>query len=245
MSSNKQSVNVIINNKLNSCCEKKKKRKMKTRDFRQEPQPQIENEFPALPTPAARQGAAFIPSGVSNRNSVYIPNSAQIEPEGVQPPIPAYFEKHYTNLQRTIDDMKENLMREIDDVKMSMDTNPYMVSPPFTLYNVPQEIREQPEPMSVPENVAQEAQQLSRQLSDPGPSTSYATSTPINHTSYSYEELNKMTIEKSLREIYRRLYPVETGKPRTLPKKDLYINAILDYQNISKNGIPSRLLSGL
>lgn len=118
--SNKQTqhVKVTVNNKIESkCCDEKKKKRRR----RQQQQPPIEepiNEFPVMDTPARRN--TTIPNvslPVPLRNTVYAPNSISITPEGNAGPVPSYFESYYTNLTRTMEDMRMNILSEIEDVK--------------------------------------------------------------------------------------------------------------------------------
>ena len=114
--SNKQTTNVKVNviNKIDSkCCDDKKKRKPKKRQP-PPPPPEVINEFPALATPSSRANTS-IPSisPIAVRNVVYPAQTVQISPEGDAPPVPAYFEKHYTNLVRTIEDMRTSIVNEM------------------------------------------------------------------------------------------------------------------------------------
>lgn len=116
-----QSVKVVVNNKL-SCnpCEKKKK---KPKRKQQQPEQPID-EFPALTTEInSRYPQAGI-APMSVRNTVYIPNSSQISPEGMQYPIPSYFDRQYTNLTRTMEDFRDSMMKEINDVRQNMYIRP-------------------------------------------------------------------------------------------------------------------------
>lgn len=122
-----QSVKVVVNNKIscNPCNKKKRKPKKK----QQAPEHPID-EFPVLNTPA---NSRFPHGGIAPmavRNTVYIPNSSQISPEGMQYPIPSYFDRQYTNLTRTMEDFRDSMMKEIDDVRQTM-----AVEPPTILTN--------------------------------------------------------------------------------------------------------------
>lgn len=130
--SNKQTQNVKVNviNKIDSkCCDDKKKKSKPKR--RREPQPPPEepplDEFPVLNTPARNTAMPNI-SALPVRNTVYIPNSVQISPEGVAPPVPAYFEKYYTNMTRTMEDMRQSLLSELEDVKQLIPVRPAMTT---------------------------------------------------------------------------------------------------------------------
>lgn len=121
-----QSVKVVVNNKISSnCCnDKKKKRKPKKKPQEQEEAPQEVNEFPVLDTPA---NTRYPQGGISHmavRNTVYLPNTAQITPEGMQYPIPPYFERQYTNLTRTMEDFRETMMKEMQDVRNLVSVKP-------------------------------------------------------------------------------------------------------------------------
>ena len=125
-----QSVKVVVNNKISSnCCDdKKKKRKPKKKQQPQQEQQPLD-EFPVLNTPANSHYpiAGIAPMAV--RNQVYIPSAMQISPEGATQPIPAYFDRHYTNLTRTMEDFRNDMMNEIQDVKNLMYAEPYNEQP--------------------------------------------------------------------------------------------------------------------
>lgn len=53
----------------------------------------------------------------------------QISPEGATQPIPAYFDRHYTNLTRTMEDFRNDMMNEIQDVKNLMYAEPQQQEP--------------------------------------------------------------------------------------------------------------------
>jgi len=130
--SNKQSVNlkVTVNNNISSKSSNVNKDK-KSKPRKQQPPPPPPDEmddFPVLNTPARNPTAMPNISALPVRNTVYMPSTVQISPEGAQPPIPAYFERPYTNLVRTIEDMRNSLMSEIEDVKGLMNTNPEMMA---------------------------------------------------------------------------------------------------------------------
>ena len=130
-----QSVKVVVNNKL-SCnpCEKKKK---KPKRKQQQPgQPEREasplaqpiNEFPALNTELNSRYPQGGIAPMAVRNTVYIPNAAQITPEGMQYPIPSYFDRQYTNLTRTMEDFRDSMMKEIADVRQTISIRPPMMT---------------------------------------------------------------------------------------------------------------------
>lgn len=114
----KQSVRVVVNNRIESkCCDDKKKRKPKRRQP-PPPPPEVINEFPALATPPSRANTS-IPniSPIAVRNVVYPAQTVQISPEGDAPPIPAYFEVPYTNLVRTMENLRTAILNERRDIE--------------------------------------------------------------------------------------------------------------------------------
>jgi hypothetical protein len=113
-----QNVKVTVNNHISSkCCDEDKKKKRKPRKQQPPPSPPDEmDDFPVLNTPARNPAVSGI-SALPVRNTVYMPSTVQISTEGAQPPIPAYFDRPYTNLVRTIEDMRNSLMSEIQDVR--------------------------------------------------------------------------------------------------------------------------------
>lgn len=113
--SQKQSVNVTVNNKM-ACCDKPKKKRRSKPKPRQE-EPMMDDGFPVLDTPAPSRPSY---SAVPIRNTVYMPSSVQISPEGMMPPVPDYFQRPYTNLLRTMEDFQTNIMKELNDVRQSM-----------------------------------------------------------------------------------------------------------------------------
>jgi hypothetical protein len=121
-----QSVKVTVNNKINCCDDKKKKRKPKRKQ--QAPQEQPVDEFPVLDTQVNARYPQMGIAPMAVRNTVYIPNSSQISPEGMQYPIPSYFDRQYTNLTRTMEDFRDSMMKEIDDVRQTISIRP----PPMT-----------------------------------------------------------------------------------------------------------------
>lgn len=135
--SNTQSVKVVVNNKIHCCDDKKKKRKPRKK---QQPQEQPIDEFPVLNTPINSRypQAGIAPMAV--RNSVYIPSAMQITPEGISQPVPEYFNRHYTNLVRTMEDFKSSMMNEIQDVRNLVSIQPPTAQPPMTPNEPPPEI---------------------------------------------------------------------------------------------------------
>ena len=120
-----QSVKVIVNNNMKSCCEDKKKKQKPKRKQQQPEQPeQPIDEFPAMNTLANSRYPQGGIAPMAVRNTVYIPNAAQITPEGMQYPIPSYFDRQYTNLTRTMEDFRDSMMKEIDDVRQTMANQP-------------------------------------------------------------------------------------------------------------------------
>lgn len=109
-----QNVHVVVNNKM-GCCEKpKRKRKSKPK---QEDPPMDDGGFPVLNTPAqTRPNYSALPV----RNTVYMPSTVQISPEGMMPPVPDYFNKQYTNLVRTMEDFHANMLNEWREWQQSM-----------------------------------------------------------------------------------------------------------------------------
>lgn len=120
--SNNQSVKGVVNNKINCCDDKKKKRKPRKKQQPQEQQPV--DEFPVLNT---QINSRYPQGGISHmavRNTVYIPNAMQITPEGIQQNVPEYFNRHYTNLVRTMEDFRTSMMNEMQDVKNLVSIQP-------------------------------------------------------------------------------------------------------------------------
>lgn len=111
-----QSVKVVVNNKI-ACCDDKKKKRRKSKRKQQQPE-QPMDEFPVLNTPVNSRYSQGGIAPMAVRNTVYIPNSSQITPEGMQYPIPSYFDRQYTNLTRTMEDFRDSVMKEIDDVRI-------------------------------------------------------------------------------------------------------------------------------
>ena len=206
--SQKQTVNVTVNNKM-ACCEKpKKKRKSKPKKPQEEPI--MDDEFPVLNTPASSR-PSFAPIPI--RNTVYMPSSVQISPEGMQPPIPDYFQKHYTNLMRTMEDFQNNIVKEWQDWKQSMQPTvvpqePQRISPEMTM-SEPQlifDVTPQQSKMQRPTLTMQDAQTVfdisSRQPQSPStPSASMMTPnqlfeegetsqmTPVSNLISNFEEM--------------------------------------------------------
>lgn len=118
-----QSVKVVVNNKV-SCnpCEKKKKKPRRKQQPQQPEQPV--DEFPALDTQVNTRYPQMGIAPMAVRNTVYIPNSSQISPEGMQYPIPPYFDRQYTNLTRTMEDFRDSMVKEIDDVRQTIAMRP-------------------------------------------------------------------------------------------------------------------------
>lgn len=128
-----QNVNVVVNNKM--CCDKPKPKKRRAKP-KPPPQEPID-EFPVLNTPANPRPSIH---PVPVRNTVYMPSTVQISPEGMTPPIPAYFERPYTNLVRTMEDFHNNIMNEISDVRslvapipITNDTSTDPITPQMTM----------------------------------------------------------------------------------------------------------------
>lgn len=117
--SNKQTVNVTVNNN-SKCCDKPKPKKRRAKP--KPPQEPID-EFPVLNTPQARTNMPNI-APLPVRHTVYIPNSIQISPDGVNPPLPPYFDRPFTNLTRTVEDMRKSFMNEINDVRLLVGSRP-------------------------------------------------------------------------------------------------------------------------
>lgn len=113
-----QNVSVVVNNKM--CCDKPKPKKRRAKP--KPPQEPID-EFPVLNTPAQTR-PNYGPMAMPIRNTVYMPSSVQISPDGMQPPIPEYFNRPYTNLVRTMEDMRTSIMNEVNDVKMLVGSRP-------------------------------------------------------------------------------------------------------------------------
>jgi len=103
------------------CCDKPKPKKRRAK-----PKPQQEpilDEFPVLNTPALTR-PNYGPMAMPIRNTVYMPPTVQISPEGMTPPIPNYFDRPYTNLVRTMEDFQNNIMNEMNDVKSLVSSRP-------------------------------------------------------------------------------------------------------------------------
>lgn len=123
--SQKQTVNVTVNNRM-ACCDKpKKKRRSKPKPRPEEPPMDI-NEFPALNTPALTR-PSYAPFPI--RNTVYMPSTVQISPEGMPPPIPEYADRRYTNMVRTLEDMQKNVLNEMQNLRQAM--NPTIAPRPM------------------------------------------------------------------------------------------------------------------
>lgn len=113
--SQRQTVKVVVNNNMAVVNKPKKKRKAKPR---QQEEPIIDNQlFPVLNTPMPSR-PSYAPMPV--RNTVYMPSTVQISPDGMMPPVPDYFSRPYTNLVRTMEDFQQNVMTELDDVRRAM-----------------------------------------------------------------------------------------------------------------------------
>lgn len=127
-----QNVKVVVNNKM--CCDKPKPKKRRAKP--KPPQEPID-DFPVLDTPANPRPSIH---PVPVRNTVYMPSTVQISPEGMTPPIPAYFNIPYTNLVRTMEDMRKSVMDEINDVRrlvapipITNDTSTDPITPQMTM----------------------------------------------------------------------------------------------------------------
>lgn len=153
-----QSVKVTVNNHINAN-PKPKRRRSKPKP---PPEPPID-DFPVLNTPMRNPAMPNI-SALPIRNTVYIPPSVQITPDGGAPPIPAYFDRPYTNLVRTMEDMQQSLMSEIDDVRQAIVTQPSVV-----------DINPDPfgSPTETPRVAQQEPQRANSTLTTPSPSVTY------------------------------------------------------------------------
>lgn len=117
-----QSVKVTVNNKITCCDDKKKRRKPKKKQ--QAPQEQPVDGFPVLDTQANVKYPFGGIAPMAVRNTVYLPNTAQITPEGMQYPVPSYFDRQYTNLTRTMEDFRNTMMNELQDVRNLVNVNP-------------------------------------------------------------------------------------------------------------------------
>lgn len=155
--SQKQSVNVTVNNKM-ACCDKPKKKRRSKPKPRQE-EPMMDDGFPVLDTPAPSRPSY---SAVPIRNTVYMPSSVQISPEGMMPPIPNYFERPYTNLVRTMEDFQRSILKELNDVRQSM--NPTVT---------PQETQ-----TMMPELAGQETQTMMPEMAGQGTQTNFDIASP-------------------------------------------------------------------
>lgn len=116
-----QNVKVVVNNRL-GCCEKPK-RKRKSKPTQPQENPMEDGGFPALDTPAQNRPSY---SAIPVRNTVYMPSSVQITPEGMMPPVPNYFERPYTNLVRTMEDFQDTMIKEWREFQQS--ANPTAVA---------------------------------------------------------------------------------------------------------------------
>lgn len=113
-----QNVKVIVNNKMPCCDKPKPKKRKQQRKPPQEEEPM--DEFPPLYTPPARNGLMNM-APMANRNSVYIPPTIQIS--NTSQPVPAYFDKFYTNMTRTMEDIASMIRKEQQDVKYLIGTD--------------------------------------------------------------------------------------------------------------------------
>lgn len=113
-----QSLTVVVNNNIKNNVEKpKRKRPKKKPELSQGGQAPIDpltEEFPVLNTPADSRPSIH---PVPVRNTVYTPSTVQISPVGMSYPIPHYFDRPYTNLERTMEDLRNSLMNEMNDVR--------------------------------------------------------------------------------------------------------------------------------
>ena len=115
-----QNVKVIVNNKC--CDEKKKKRKP-----RKQSNPSPDELDMSPPTPYLQaQPQSFGISPYPARAVTYAPSTQQISPEGVQLPIPSYFEKAYTNTERTMEDMRKAYQNELEELREAMLENAFI-----------------------------------------------------------------------------------------------------------------------
>ena len=136
-----QNVRVVVNNKMPCCDKPKPKRRKPQRKPQQEEQAPMD-EFPPLYTPPARNGLMNM-APMANRNSVYIPPTIQIS--NTSQPVPAYFDKFYTNMTRTMEDIASMIRKEQQDVNdlvnndMTQETPQPTMTPPRTKYNIQQD----------------------------------------------------------------------------------------------------------
>lgn len=137
-----QNVKVVVNNNLKECCDKPKPKRRKPQRKPKEQDPAPMDEFPTLYTPQARNGTPSI-SAMPNRQGVYLPPSIQITNQGSQYPVPEYFDRHYTNLTRTIEDFAQMIRKEQQDVNdlVNIDTNEDTSQPTIsrTKYDIQQD----------------------------------------------------------------------------------------------------------
>ena len=143
-----QNVRVVVNNKM-PCCDKPKPKKRKPQRKPQEEAPM--DEFPALYTPPARNGTANI-SAMPNRNSVYVPPTIQIS--NTSQPVPAYFESHYTNLTRTMEDFAQLLRKEQQDVVNLVSSDTQTDTPQLSMSEP------QPTPPQIKFNISGQGEEL-------------------------------------------------------------------------------------
>ena len=83
-----------------------------------EEQSQAQPPIPYMP-PSANQQIHVGVQPYAPRAQEYIPTSQMIQPENASV-APAYFEKAQTNIERTLEDMREAFQSELDDIKIEL-----------------------------------------------------------------------------------------------------------------------------
>lgn len=102
-----QNVKVVVNN---TCCPKPKPK----RKPRKKPQPPPQPTIPPVPPQQTWQrGIQPTPP----RPILYVPPTQQIMPEVTPMGIPLYFQTAYTNLQTTMNTMRENFNQKLEDLR--------------------------------------------------------------------------------------------------------------------------------
>jgi hypothetical protein len=160
------------------------------------------------------------------RNTVYMPPTVQISSEGMTYPIPAYFDRPFTNLTRTVEDMRNSLMNEINDVRLLVGSRPITNE----MGTDPQELpTTNPNPFGSPTETPTMAQQEPRTpisapnsaMTTPSPSMTYEQTTSpfmsfmMNRQYQEQDEITPLPIQSPL--------PRPTGTPLTMsPVFDMF-----------------------
>lgn len=207
-----QNVNVVVNNKV-GCCEKPK-RKRKSRPKQEEP-PMDDGGFPVLDTPAQTRPSY---SALPVRNTVYMPSTVQISPEGMMPPIPSYFEKPMTNLMRTMEDFQHNMMKEWQEYQQA--ANPTIA--PSTTDFADLNIDGFGSPTETPKFVETQSTPMLLQEEPEPPLISSSLTTPSPSITYEYApspDMNRFLLNRDLFEDPVQASTLATQTPLPKPKK--------------------------